>query len=146
MKPSRHPARVTSSLARCAALLALTLALCACETTGFSSWGSREPDETRAERLALNGEHAEAAAVYIGLAADAGGMNRDRLTLLAVEQWLDARDVARARNAFASILPPKDTELRQLWSTNSAALSLYRGDPDAALGILEPMSREPLSL
>ena len=146
MKPSRHPAHVTSSLARCAALLALTLALCACETTGFSSWGSREPDETRAERLALNGEHAEAAAVYIGLAADAGGINRDRLTLLAVEQWLDARDVARARNAFASVLPPRDTELRQLWSTNSAALSLYRGDPDAALGILEPMSREPLSL
>jgi outer membrane PBP1 activator LpoA protein len=145
MKPSTHPARIASSLARHAALGVLALMLGACSSTGIGSWGSSSPAEVQAERLAQNNEHAEAASIYIGLASETSGYERDRLTLLAVEQWLDAGDAARARNALSDVATPADRELQHLWSTNSAALLLYDGDPDAALRILEPMSRESLA-
>ncbi len=103
------------------------------------------PGEGRAERLAENGDHDDAARVYIGLAAEASELERDRLTLLAVEQWLDAGDAARARNTFRALPVPDSTQLRQIWNTNSAALSLYAGEADEALDILEAMSRQPLS-
>ncbi|MDH3409862.1 MAG: penicillin-binding protein activator [Gammaproteobacteria bacterium] len=126
------------------ALLLLTLTLAGCGTSGFGGFGGK-PGESRAERLSRNGQHDDAARVYIGLAASAVGNERDRLTLLAVEQWLDAGDAIRARNAFRDVAKPGGSELRWLWSTNSAALSLYAGEADAALSILEPMGREPLS-
>ena len=144
MKIPRHPARESRSLASIIALLAALLALSGCETTGFA--GLPGGAEGRAERLARDGEHAEAAGAYIGLASDAVGDERDRLTLLAVEQWLDAGDVARARNAFGSVPRPDSPNLRAIWNTNSAALSLYEGAADDALGLLEPMSRESLSV
>lgn len=137
-----HPARERSPVASIALLLVLALLLNACETSGgFVGI----PGESRAERLADNGEHDDAAGIYIGLAAGASGIERDRLTLLAVEQWLDAGDAARARNAFRDISKPTSSNLRWLWSTDSAALFLYAGEADAALGILEPMSRESLT-
>ena len=132
-------------MASIACLLAALLVMAGCETTGFGGWGGTA-GEGRAERLARNGEYAEAAGVYIGLAAEAIGVERDRLTLLAVEQWLDAGDAPRARNAFSNVQRPADAELLSVWKTNAAALHLYRGEADAALEILEPMSREPLSL
>jgi len=125
------------------ALLLLTFVLGACETTGGGFGGT--PGESRAERLAKNGGHDDAAAIYIGLAAYATGVEQDRLTLLAVEQWLDGGDTARARNALRGVQRPSSADLRRLWSTNFAALSLYAGEADAALGILEPMSRESLT-
>ena len=102
--------------------------------------------ERRAERMAHNGQHEDAAGAYIGLAATADIGERDRLTLLAVEQWLDAGDVSRARGALSSVQQPAAGALLPIWNTNTAALALYRGDPDAALAILEPLSRQPLSL
>jgi len=125
-------------------LLLLSLLLGACGFTGGGGFGGA-PGENRAERLARNGEHDDAAAIYIGLATAATGIEQDRLTLLAVEQWLDAGDSARARDALRSVQRPGNTDLRRLWSTNSAALSLYAGEADAALSMLEPMSRESLT-
>jgi len=125
-------------------LLCLSLVLGACQSTGIGTWGNA-PGEGRAARLAINGGHSEAAGVYIGLAAEATGSEKDRLTLLAVEQWLDAGDAARARNAFNRVPRQSVASLRWLWNTNSAALSLYAGEPDDALSILEPMSRESLT-
>ena len=141
---SGHPARLRRLLASLVLLITAALVMSGCETTGPSGWRAA-PGESRAERLALNGEHAEAADVYIGLAADASGTERDRLAMLAVEQWLDAGDTAGARRAFDGIAEPSAPELRRLWNTNAAALLLYRGEPDAALDILEPMSRESLT-
>ena len=138
-----HPARSRRLLASAAVVVAVLLAA-GCETTGMTGRGTA-PGETRAERLAESGRHADAAGVYIGLAAAASGSERDRLTLLAVEKWLDAGDAVRARNAFENVAEPSVPELRRLWNTNAAALHLYRGDADGALAILEPMSREPLS-
>ncbi len=96
--------------------------------------------------MALNGEYLEAAGIYIGLAGDAEGAERDRLTLLAVEQWLNAGDANRARIAFRSVVPPAAGPVFWLWSANTAALALYEGEPERALEILEPLSRESLPL
>jgi len=125
------------------ALLIALSALAGCETGGFG--GLTGSGEDRAERLGRNGEHSESASAYIVLASEAIGSERDRLTLLAVEQWLDAGDVLRAKNAFNSVPRPDSGSSLAIWKTNSAALSLYAGAADDALALLEPMSREPLS-
>lgn len=137
----RHPARERSTVASLALLLFMALVLEACGSTG----GFGAPGEGRADRLAMNAEHSAAAGIYIGLAATATGSERDRLTLLAIEQWLDAGDAARARNAFSEIIEPINADLRMLWLTNSAALYLYAGESENALNILEPMSRRSLT-
>ncbi len=139
----RHPARDRSLLASIAVVLLSLFTLSACDTTGMAGLGGSA--ESRAERLANNGEHAAAAGAYMGLAVDAIGTERDRYTLLAVEQYLDAGDVARARSAFSGVTRPTSGKLVPLWTTDRAAFHLYSGDADAALGLLEPLSREPLA-
>ncbi len=139
-----HPAGKSRSLASIVVLLTSLLALSACETTGLGALSGS--GEQRAERMAQNGQHDDAAGAYIGLATNAVGVDRDRLTLLAVEQWLDAGDVTRARSGMASVQQPASGSLVPLWNTNTAAFSLYRGDADAALQLLEPLSRQSLSL
>ncbi len=142
-KMLRHPARERRSLASIALLLLSALALVACDTTGIAGLGGSA--QSRAERLASNGDHAEAAGAYMGLAVDAVGSERDRYVLLAVEQYLDAGDVVRARSAFRSVARPADGSLAPLWATGQAALHLYDGEADAALGLLDPLSRQGLS-
>jgi len=139
-----HPAGKSRSLASLVVLVASLLALGACGTTGMG--GLSGSGEQRAERLAKNGEHDDAAGAYIGLATNATGIERDRLTLLAVEQWLDAGDVTRARRGMDSIQQPASGSLLPIWNTNTAALSLYRGDAETAEQLLEPLSRQSLSL
>lgn len=102
--------------------------------------------EGRAERAADNEDHADAASIYIGLAGEASGTERDRLTLLAVEQWLMANDMTRARSAFNTLGKPAAGENLWLWSANRAAFALHDNHADAALAIIEPLSREPLPL
>ncbi len=124
-------------------LMVALLALAACETTGTS--GFSRGNEGRAEQLSQNGQHGEAARTYASLATNASGIEKDRFTLLAIEQWLDAGAVAHARAEFESLARPASAELLPIWNTNFAALALYRGAADDALEILEPMSRKPLS-
>ena len=100
----RHPAGKSRSLASIVVVLSITLFLTACGTTGFGGFSGS--GERRAERFARDGQHHDAAGVYIGLATNAIGIERDRLTLLAVEQWLDAGDLPRAQRAFASVVRP----------------------------------------
>jgi outer membrane PBP1 activator LpoA protein len=139
---SRHRASERHALASVAVALLLLL-LGGCDTTGIG--GLSGSAEARAERLAANGEHGEAAAAYMDLAVDAAGRERDRYTLLAVEQYLDAGDVARARTAFRGVTRPTQGDLAALWTTNRAAFDLYNGEADAALNVLEPLSREALA-
>ncbi|MCO4810666.1 MAG: penicillin-binding protein activator [Gammaproteobacteria bacterium] len=123
-------------------IFASLLVLGGCETSdGLSVGGS---NENRAERMARNGDHALAASAYMGLAVDAMGSERDRYTLLAVEQYLDAGDETRASSALGGVARPSGGDLLPLWTTNEAALHLYRGNADAALNLLEPLSRQPL--
>ncbi len=116
------------------------LALAGCATPEFSGWPGTQ-SERRAASLAMNGQFEAAASVYIGLAGRAAGQKRDRLTMLAVEQWLNAGDERRARSALREVPAPSSGELLWLWSTNSAALALWDGQPDSALNLLEPMSQ-----
>lgn len=143
MTYQRHPARQYACKASTLAVLLLALFITGCETTGGGAFGGSA--ETRAERLAANGEYQEAAAIYIDLAANATGSERDRFTLLAVGQWLDAGDAMRARNAFRGVAKPAAGELAWLWQSNSAAILLYQGDAEQARDILESLSRESLS-
>ena len=122
------------------ALLAVLLLAGGCATPDFSGWPGAQT-ERHAENLARNGQFHDAASVYIGLAGKATGRERERLTLLAVEQWLNAGDARRARNALREVPAPVSGELLWLWSANAAALALWDGQPDSALNLLEPMSR-----
>lgn len=126
-----------------AVLLALAAILSACATGDLSGRGVSQ-GEARAERDARNGRYADAASTYIGLASGATGNEQTRLTLLAVEQWLYAGDGRRARNALRAIQMPAGGELLWLWSADAAALSLWEGQPDRALRLLEPLSRQAL--
>jgi len=143
IKTPRHPASEQRSQASILILLLSLLALSACDTSGIGGTGGSGED--RAQRMASNGDHDDAAGAYMGLAVNAIGGERDRYTLLAVEQFLDGGDVTRARNAFREVARPISGSLLPLWSTDRAALYLYNGDADAALGLLEPLSRQSLS-
>ncbi len=147
-KSSPHPARERGTLASIFVLLLMLFALSACETPGGSSSRnlSSLSGEGRAERLGEIGQHADAASNYIGMAGTRTGPGRDRLTLLAVEQWAFAGNIARARSAFRSVARPQGGELLWLHERTTAAIALADGDADAALELLEPLSREPLSL
>lgn len=142
MTSIRHPACEQRSLASILVLLASFLVLSGCNTTGGGAFGGSGED--RADRMARAGDHSDAASAYMGLAVSAVGSERDRYTLLAAEQYLDSGDEARARRAFAGVSRPASGDLVALWSTNQAALHLYKGDADAALSLLEPLSRQPL--
>ncbi|MFQ5982860.1 MAG: penicillin-binding protein activator, partial [Woeseiaceae bacterium] len=111
-----------------------------CATGDFAGWPGAQT-ERRAESLARSGHFDDAASVYIGLAGKAYGSERDRLVLLAVEQWLNAGDARRAHIAQREVPAPASGELLWLWSANAAALALWDGAPDSALSLLEPMSR-----
>ncbi len=121
----------------------LTVILSACATGDYTGFGASQ-GEARAEREARNGRYADAAGTYIGLAVQSSGDEQTRLTLLAIEQWLNAGDARRARSALRSIPIPSDGELLWLWSADAAALRLWEGKPDGALSLLEPLSRQAL--
>ncbi len=120
----------------------VALLLVGCATGDFGATGSQ--GERRAEALAAEGRYLDAAGLYIGLAGETTGQARDRLVLLAVENWLDGGDGRRARTAMSSVAPQDTTPLRVIWNTNRAALALWEGKPDQALDILRPMAAEPL--
>ena len=148
IESSPHPARERSTLASTFLALLMLFALIACETPGGG--GSRNlsslSGEGRAERLAQIGQHADAASNYIGMASTRSGSERDRLTMLAVEQWSYAGNIARARSVFRSVARPQSGELLWLHERTTAAIALADGDADTALDLLEPLSREPLPL
>ena len=138
-----HPARAQYSLASIALVLVSFFILAACETTGTTTLASS--GEVQIERMVQNGDHAAAAGAYMGMAVVSAGSERDRYTLLAAEQYLDAGDISRARSALGEVGEQTNGPLVPLWRTNRAAIFLYDGDADAALKLVEPLSREPLT-
>jgi hypothetical protein len=124
------------------ALLLVALLAAGCQTTPGGAGYTQA--EARADSLATAGRHQDAARIYIALAGDAAGDERTRLTLLAVEEWLRAGDVTRARTAFASTRRPADADLATDWALTAARLDLAAGD---AAGALERLaSLDDLSL
>ncbi len=139
----KHPARSPAALASIAFFFAVLLVLTGCETSGFGTLPART-GEASAAGLAQAGNHDEAAREYIGLASASSADDRDRLTLLAVEQWLLAGDVSRATSAFSGVARPAAGESQWLWDVTSAAFALRAGDPDRALATLEPLGQQSL--
>lgn len=140
-----HPARQGFGTARLLPLImAAALALAGCQTT---TGGGVLPasGEVRAARQAEQGEAAESAATYIGLAAGEIGPERDRLTLLATEQWLIAGDMTRARNAYSSIAMPPAPGNAALEQSVRARFLLEAGEVEQAMTVLDALAAEPLS-
>lgn len=129
------------------AMVALTLALTAILVVGCATPGppGGAPERT-AREAATRGEHERSAALYMRLAEDTQGAERDRYVLLAVEQWLEGGDGRRAANAFSGVPRPADGELLWLWTADAAALALWRGEPDEALSLLQPLAQRALPL
>lgn len=127
------------------AMIAAMTFLAGCTTMDLPGL-ARGQSEQRADSLARQGLHDDAAAMYIGMASNASGAERDRLTLLASEQWLDAGDGRRASSAMRDVTMPTGGDLLWLWNTNSAALDLWEGRPQQALDILDAMSAQALPL
>jgi len=124
------------------ALLLAALLATGCQTM---PGGTDYPQaEARADSLASTGRHQDAARIYIALAGDAAGDERTRLTLLAVEEWLRADDVARARTAFASTRRPADADLATDWALTAARLDLAAGDAPGALERLASLDGQSL--
>lgn len=123
--------------------LLLGVSLAGCQTTGTGAGGS---GTSAAQRLAEQGRHDEAAAEFIARATTVEGAARDRLTLLAAEQWVLAGDAARARNALNSVAQPVSEALTPLASIVQSGILVMDGRADDALAILEPLSRNPLNV
>ena len=140
---SRHPARVSNLTARTAATLWVVLALAGCATPDGGGFVVQS-GETRARNLADTGDPEAAAAAYIGLASEAVGAERDRLSLLAVEQWLIAGDYSRATSAYAGIAQPPPADNAVLERSVRARFLLLDGQPEQALALLEALGAEPL--
>tara|TARA_Y100000588_G_scaffold378934_1_gene460253 strand:- start:501 stop:2408 length:1908 start_codon:yes stop_codon:yes gene_type:complete len=122
--------------------LMCTALAASCATPNLSYIAGK--NEQRAEILAAANQFYDAADIYIGLATQAIGAERDRLTLLAIEQWLFAGDERRARNALSQIQRPSSGELLWLWTADVSALLLWEGNPNGALSLLEPLEKETL--
>ncbi len=140
---SRHPARVSNLTARIAAALWIMLLAAGCATPGGGGLVVQS-GETRAQNLASAGNAEAAAAAYIGLAAEAVGTERDRLSLLAVEQWLIAGDYGRANSAYAGIAQPPPAENAALERSVRARFLLLDEQPEQALALLETLGAQPL--
>ena len=116
-----------------AGLIWLAITLGACTTGELGRW---QTSEERATDLAEQGRYEAAAGMYVELAGSQVGPERDRLTLLAIQQWLDAGDIARARGAFQAVAEPAGGEAFWLWHMTLAALRLVDGKPAEALDAL----------
>jgi len=117
------------------AVLLIALFAAGCQTTPGGAGYTQA--ESRADALASAGRHQDAARIYIALAGDASGDERTRLTLLAVEEWLRAGDIVRARTAFSDTRRPAGADLATDWALTAARLDLAAGDAAGALERLQ---------
>ncbi len=115
---------------------AIALLMCACSLV--------QPDEAepgspnRADRLARESKHAEAAAEYNTLAAG-GSPQREVFQLRAVEEWIAAGNIAAAKQALAAL--PADIRTRQptLRALVGAELALAQHDAAGAVRELDAL-------
>ncbi len=143
-----------SSTSICARHWLLTLLAClliaGCETTPVGSEGvGADRQVARAERLAREGSHAEAAVLYESSAAQAPAELRNRLLLRAAREHVRAGNVENANALLKRVdtsLPTADFALR---AQVAAEIALVSNRPDAALAELnripQPVPRDALT-
>ena len=144
MKNKIHLAGILRRLPNILSISLLVFILAACQSSGINRLTST--GENRALELAYDARHEEAAIIYMSLANDANRIEKKRLRLLAIEQWLDAGNLIEAEKVNIDIEPPTSGALVLIWKTNLATFNLYQGNADEALKILTPMSKESLPL
>ncbi len=99
---------------------------------------SAPSSQDRAQRLASEGKHAEAARLYAEIAAQtpaAQTQQRDNYELLSAEEWVLAADIAAAKQAFAAVSPEARTTLPASRALVAAEIAL--ADKDGARAIHE---------
>jgi uncharacterized protein len=128
-------------LVLCAALAA-SLFLSACSLV--------KPVETpvdkqaRAQRLANEGKHADAARAYAELAVEVPAQ-QDSYELLSAEQWVGAGNIAEAKQALAAVSPEARTKLPTSRALVAAEIALAENDGARAIHELDaiPVPTQP---
>jgi hypothetical protein len=95
-----------------------------------------ESSPQRAERLATNGKHADAARAYADLAAQ-NPAERDSYELLSAEQWVLAGDIASAKQAYAAVSPQARSTLPASRALVAAEIDVADRDGSAAIRELD---------
>ena len=121
-----------------AAALALSLLLPACSLVK-----PEEPQppsaQERAQRLAVAGNHAQAAKAYADLAAQSPA-DRDNYELLSAEQWVLANNVEQAKQAFAAVSPQARTTMPDSRALVAAEIALAERDGATAIHELDTIA------
>jgi outer membrane PBP1 activator LpoA protein len=121
-----------------AAALALALLLPACSLIKPEQPEPSSAQE-RAQRLALAGNHAQAAAAYADLAAQSPP-DRDNYELLSAEQWVLANNVTQAKQAFAAVSPQARTTMPASRALVAAEIALAERDGITAIHELDTIA------
>ena len=95
-----------------------------------------ESNPQRAQRLATEGKHADAARAYADLAAQ-NPPDRDSYELLSAEQWVLAGDIASAKQAYAAVSPQARTALPASRALVAAEIDVADRDGSGAIRELD---------
>ena len=116
--------------------LGFALILAACSLMKPEAPASRQQ---RAQQLAIEGKHADAARAYAELAAQ-GTPERDNYELLSAEQWVAAGDVAAAKQALAAASPEARSKLAESRALVAAEIALADNNPAQAIRELDSIA------
>jgi outer membrane PBP1 activator LpoA protein len=119
------------------AALAVSLIMAAC--TLLKPAQAPEDRQERAQRLGVEGKHAEAAQAYAEL-ADLQPTNHDNYELLSAEQWLAAGNVAAAKQAFAATSAEARTRLPTARALVAAEIAFAENDGARAIHELDQIA------
>jgi outer membrane PBP1 activator LpoA protein len=119
------------------AALAVSLIMAAC--TLLKPAQAPEDRQERAQRLGVEGKHAEAAQAYAEL-ADLQPTNHDNYELLSAEQWLAAGNVAAAQQAFAATSAEARTRLPTARALVAAEIAFAENDGARAIHELDQIA------
>ncbi|MGO9514542.1 MAG: penicillin-binding protein activator [Steroidobacteraceae bacterium] len=95
--------------------------------------------QDRAQHLAEEGKHADAARVYAELAAEVPA-ERDNYELLSAEQWALAGDTPAAKQALAAVSPEARTKLPTSRALVAAEIALAENDGARAIHELDSIA------
>jgi len=93
-------------------------------------------NQERAQHLATDGKHADAARAYADLAAQ-NPTDRDDYELLSAEQWVLAGDIASAKQAYAAVSPQARTTLPASRALVAAEIAVAERDGATAIRELD---------
>ena len=116
-------------------IVALSLAAAGCSLVKPDE-AAAGPSPQRAQRLAQDGRHADAARAYADLAAQSS-QDRDGYELLSAEQWVLAGDIASAKQAYAAVSAQARTTLPASRALVAAEIDVADRDGPGAIRELD---------